>query len=349
MIFGNFKASSPATGETTAFYKIFNIGIGVLISSVFIILSGYLDIVAQKIHIRFVKKYFFLYSFMIIPLVYIFVLFLYPIMLQTIISFKDYKLSTGIWSSDWIGFDNFKKIFLDPSMGYVILNTIYVSFLRLITGLLPPIILAIILFDLKSQKFRKSIQTIIYIPHFFSWVVIYAIVFAFLTPSGIVNTILVETFGKEPIDFLARGNLFIPIQLITSIWKEMGWGTILYLAALSNVDQNLYEAASIDGAGPFKRHFHITIPGIAPVIVFLTIMSVGSILKGAGGEQMLIFTNNAVIDKAQVIDTWVYWQGIGKLQYGLGAAVSFFQSGVGLVMVLLCNKLSKKATGIGLW
>jgi putative aldouronate transport system permease protein len=267
--------------------------------------------------------------------------------LQTILSLKQYVISDGVWGSDWVGLTNFKMIFTDPDMLRIIGNTLLISCSRIFISIIPPIILAIFLFDMGKERYRKGIQTIIYIPHFFSWVVIYGIAYAFINPEGLINNIIIS-FGGEPVKILTSESKFIPLLLFTDLWKELGWGTILYTAALSSVDSNLYEAAAIDGAGAWKKLIHITIPGIAPTIVFVSVMAVGNVLKGAGFEQIMLFgSENMGI--AQVIDTWVIWEGLNGLKYGLGAAVSFFQSAIGLVLVLLCNKFSKRYVGIGLF
>lgn len=335
-------------GETVSFYNIFSFGLGYVVAifcSLFAFICGRL---VQEKTIPSIKKFWFLYLLLIIPIVLILVLSYYPILLQTVLSFKDYKLSEGIWGSEWIGLEHFRTIFKDPEMGRIIWNTVYISFIRLIAGLLPPIILSLMIFEIGNKFVQKSVQTITYIPHFFSWVIIYGIVFAFLAPDGAVNNIL-RYFQRGTVDFLTNESAIIPILVISSIWKELGWSTIIYLASLTSIDTELYDAAAVDGVNPLQKLWYITLPEMKPVIAFLTIIAVGNLLKGAGGDQILIFANNAVMNKVNVIDTWLYWQGLSKMQYGLGAAVSFFQAGIGLVMVLAANKVSVKFAGRGLW
>lgn len=334
--------------ENVAFYKIFSFGLGYVVSifaSLFAFICGRL---VQEKTIPSIKKFWFLYLLLIIPVILIIVLSYYPILLQTVLSFKDYRLAEGIWGSDWVGLQHFQTIFKDPGMGTIIWNTVYISFIRLIAGLLPPIILALMIFEVGNKFVQKSVQTITYIPHFFSWVIIYGIVFAFLAPDGAVNNIL-RYFQRGTVDFLTNESAIIPILIISSIWKELGWSTIIYLASLTGIDTELYDAAAVDGVNPLQKLWYITLPEMKPVIAFLTIIAVGNLLKGAGGDQILIFANNAVMNKVNVIDTWLYWQGLSKMQYGLGAAVSFFQSGIGLIMVLAANKVSIKFAGRGLW
>ena len=289
-----------------------------------------------------------MYLLLAIPLLLLVVFALYPILLQTVLSFKEYKFTDGVWGSDWVGSEQFKKIFTDPDMARIIWNTVKISFLRLIFGMVPPIILALMIFEIKKNHVKRAVQTITYVPHFFSWVIIYGIVFAFLSPNGIVNNIILS-YGNKAVDFLTTERYFIPMLIITDIWKELGWGTILYLAALSSIDTTLFDAAAVDGAGPLRKLWNITLPSISSIIVFLFIMAIGNILKGAGAEQILLFANTAVMNKAEVIDTWVYWQGLGNYQYSLGAAVSFVQSFIGIILVLTANKLSIKLVGRGLW
>ena len=335
-------------GASVAFYKLFDYGLGVVLPAAFAFGGFCTGVLIKKERIPLVKRFWFMYVLLAIPMLLLVVFSLYPILLQTILSFKEYKFTEGIWGSEWVGFKHFKTIFTDPDMARIIFNTVKISLLRLAAGMLPPIILALMIFEIRNSHMKKAVQTITYIPHFFSWVIIYGIVFAFLSPNGIVNNIIVS-FGDKAVNFLTSDEYFIPMLIISDIWKELGWGTILYLAALSSVDTTLFDAAAVDGAGPFRKLWNITLPSISSIIVFLFIMAIGNILKGAGAEQILLFANNAVMNKAEVIDTWVYWQGLGNYQYSLGAAVSFVQSFIGIILVLSANKLSVKLVGRGLW
>ena len=287
---------------------------------------------------------------LIVPTLLILIFNVYPSLLQTILAFKDYKLSDGIWGSVWNGIDNFKYIFSDEKMLMVIWQTIYLSVLRLIAGIVPPVIFALIFYHITGKHCKSIIQTIVYIPHFFSWFVIYAIFTNFFMPDGVINNVLVNVFDKERIDFLSRQDLFYPNMIFSSIWKEVGWGTILFTASLMGIDKTLYEAASLDGAGVFAKLWKITLPALVPILVYQIIMSIGNILKGAGGEQILIFATSAVREnKALVIDTWLYWEGLKEIKYGLSAAISFVQAVIGFFMVIGSHKLSQKLVGIGAW
>lgn len=326
------------------FYEVFSPSVSWMIIGVVAIICGLVQIKIDANQVVLLKRYIPSYVFMIVPLVLIAVFNLYPIVLQTILSFKDYSLGTGVFNSAWVGFQNFGLIFGDPEMLRVIGNTLYISLLRLVGSTIPPLLLSIFLYDMRMMRARKVVQTVVYIPHFFSWVIIYAITYAFLNEEGIVNM-----WTGSSSSILTNPDAFIPIVIITAIWKELGWGTILYLAALSSVPPELFEAAKLDGAGPWQRVVHITLPNIMPIVIYLLIMNLGQILKNAGGEQLLLFANAVTRPQALVIDTWLYWESLGELKYSLGAAMSFFQAGIGMILVFGCNYLSRKTTGIGMW
>ncbi|SDX44642.1 putative aldouronate transport system permease protein [Paenibacillus sp. CF384] len=286
---------------------------------------------------------------MFLPVIAYYVIFRYwPIVLAWIVAFKDLQLGTGVFSSEWVGFDNFRMIFEDPEIVNVLRNTVEISLLRILVGFFPPIILAIMFHDLASNRMKKWLQSAVYIPHFFSWVIVYGIVFAFFsTGSGFVNNVL-AWMGYTRFEFFLSESWFRPLLLGSALWKEIGWSTIIYLAALTTVDPQLYEAATIDGAGPIKRITAITLPSILPVITFVLCISLGNILF-AGGEQILLFYNKAVLDSADVIETWVYREGLNRLQFSIGTAVGVFQSIIGMVFIISSNFIAKKYTGRGIW
>jgi putative aldouronate transport system permease protein len=288
-----------------------------------------------------------LYIFAVIPALY-FIIFCYtPIFLQFILSFKDYKLA-GLWASPWVGFSNYKVLFESLETSRVITNTLVISSLRLVIGFFPPIILAILLFDMNSPLYRRISQSILYIPHFFSWVVVYAIVQSLFLQSGYINSVIASLGGEARL-FLMDKKYFYPLLFGADLWKEVGWGTIIYLAALTNIDPQLFEAARVDGAGPIQRIIHITIPGILPVAGFCLTMALGGIFSNTGTEQILLFYSPATYSVGDVIGTWVYRRGLGEFQYGVGAAVSQFQSVIGLILVLFFNRVSRKHFGVGIW
>jgi len=293
------------------------------------------------------RRYWFLYLLFVPVIVYYLVFRYYPIFLQGILAFKQYKLSSGIWGSPWVGFDNFTYVFARPDFYNVLENTIVISLLRIAFGFFPPIVLAILLFDLRSSWLRRVSQTILYIPHFFSWVIIYGIVFAMFSNTGMVNQLIMGIGGSEQ-NFLMAPDWFRPLIVGSGIWKEIGWGTIIYLAALTGIDPSIYEAAKVDGAGPLQRIRHITLPGIRPVVVFLFTLSLGSVLN-AGVEQILLFYSPATYEVGDIIDTFVFRQGLNQLQYSMATAVGLFQSVIGLILILSANWLAKRYAGTGIW
>lgn len=294
------------------------------------------------------KRYAPIYLLMLIPFLYLFVYRYYPILLQSVLAFKKYRIMGGVWGSDWIGWANFEKMFTSSSISRILINTVRISVLRLVVGFFPPIILSIMLFDMTSDRFRKISQSILYIPHFFSWVVIYGIVLVLFQNDGYINNII-AAMGGEKVEFMMKKDYFLPILIGSGLWKGLGWSTIIYLAALTGINPELFEVAKIDGAGPIKRIQHITLPGIKSVVMFVLITNMGSILSGAGTEQILLFYGPSNYAVSDVIGTWVYRQGLGKIDYGMASALGMFESTVGLILVLISNALGRKYAGVGIW
>lgn len=292
-------------------------------------------------------KYKSLYIIMLLIMGYYFLFHYVPIFMGVAISLKELKVGSTIAAASWVGLHNYKFIFTDSDILRVIANTLEISVMRLLWGFWPPIVLAIAIFDIMNTTYKKLCQTIVYVPHFFSWVIVYGIVFAFFSSNGIINIVL-KNVNQDIIPFLTNKSWFRPLLVGSQVWKSMGWGTILYFAALTNVDPQLYEAAKIDGAGPLKRIQIITIPAMMPIIVFNLILSLGYILNN-DFEQILMFYNAAVYDVADIIETWVYRIGIGKRQYSIGAAVSILKAGVSLILIVTCNYTARKASGRSLW
>lgn len=293
------------------------------------------------------KRYWVLYAMIVPVLAYYVVLRYYPMIIQLTLAFKQYSLLGGVWGSEWVGLDNFTYIFAKDDFYRVLSNTVIISLLRLAFGFLPPIALAILLYDLNSARLRRASQTILYIPHFFSWVVMYGLAYSLFSNTGLANQ-LIGQLGGTPQHFLLDPAWFRPILIGTSLWKEIGWGTIIYLAGLSMIDTSLYDAAKVDGAGPMRRVWHITLPGLRSVMIFLFTLSLGGVLY-AGGEQILLFYNPATYSVGDVIDTYVYRQGLGQLQYSMATAISLFQSAIGLLLILSANWVSKKTADTGIW
>jgi len=285
---------------------------------------------------------------MLIPGITLLIIFKYIPMYGITIAFKDFNVVKGIWQSPWIGLENFKYLFRSRDFFIVLKNSILISLYRLLWGFPVPIILALLLNEVRHIYYKKAIQTILYLPHFISWVVIVGIVYNFLSPStGIVNHII-KMFSGQPIAFLQKEEYFRSIIVITDIWKESGWGTIIYLAAITGIDQDLYEAAIIDGASRWQRVRYITLPGIMSTVVVLLILRAGSILKN-GFEQIFLMYSPLVYDVADVFETYSYRVGLQEGRFSYATAVGMFQSVVGLILIWITNVFAKKYGEGGLW
>lgn len=296
---------------------------------------------------RQLKRYSVLYVILLFAVIYYFVFMYVPLIWGVEISFKDMKIGSTIQDAPWVGWKNYKYFFQNSSMLKLLRNTLVISINSMIWGFLPPILLTIAIFDLRSKRYQKFCQTMVYIPHFFSWVIIYGIVFAFFSGNGFVNGII-RSLGGSEVGFLTSKKAFLPLLIGTQIWQSVGWSTILYFAALTSVDNELYDAAKIDGAGPIARIRAVTFPAMKPVITFSLIMSLGGVL-GTNFEQIMMFYNSALYDVADVIDTWVYRVGLGQMQYGYGTATSMMRSVVGLILMVSANTISKKVSGRGMF
>ncbi len=265
-----------------------------------------------------------------------------------LIAFKDYQYSLGFAGSPWVGFDNFRALFRDPLFLRVFRNTLVISGLKIAIGFPFPIILAIFLNEVFSSTFKKTIQTITFVPFFISWVIYASILFSVLSPSVGMLNVLISRLGGEPIYFLASEKWFRPILVISDITKQSGYFTVIYMAALAGVDEEIFEAAICDGANLFQRIWHITIPGIAPVITILFILRLGQLLT-VGFEQVYILYSPMVYDVGDVIETFNYRQGILGGRFSYTTALGLFKSSIGFVLVITSNWVLKKLTGHGLW
>ncbi|MDF2924625.1 MAG: sugar transporter ATPase [Paenibacillaceae bacterium] len=288
-------------------------------------------------------KYKVLYLLLLPELLYLFI-FKYAPMAGIIVAFKQYNLTLGFFDSPWAGLDNFRAFINGVYFRDILLNTVLISLYKLVFGFSAPIILALMLNEVRISWFKRTIQTITYLPHFISWVIAYGLMAALLSPgSGLVN-VLLKQYGFEPVAFLTDPDWGRTLVVLSDIWKEVGWGAILYLAALAGVSPSLYEAARMDGASRLRQLWHITLPGIRNVILVLLILRMGSILD-AGFDQIFIISNSFNQEKVDIIDTWVYRQGIERLQIGLATAVGVFKSLIGTVLVLTSNQIAKKFDG----
>jgi putative aldouronate transport system permease protein len=258
-----------------------------------------------------------------------------------LISFQDYNAFRGFWGSEWVGFKHFIDFFKDPYFYIMLRNTFLINLFGLIFYFPIPILLSLMLNEIRHEAFKRFNQTLVYLPHFLSWVIIAS--FTFFTLSidvGFVNKLLVSS-GLEPISFLSKPELFWWIITAQTVWKEMGWGTIIFLAAMAGVDPQRYEAAVMDGASRFRQIWHITLPAIRPTIILLLILRLGNIAD-VGFEQMLLMMNPMVREVAEVFDTYAYTYGITQGQFSIGTTVGFFKGVVGLVFVLASNYIVKK-------
>ncbi len=284
---------------------------------------------------------------LIIPGLIVVFVFSYMPMYGIVLGFKNYKIKSGILFSQWVGLYNFERFFKSPVAGQVIWNTFYIGITQLLITFPVPILLALLMNELRSTAYRRTIQTIIYLPHFISWVIMYSLMFSlFSVTSGLVNKLLIS-LGSTPINLLSDPTRFYGMLYVTSIWKEAGWGTIIYMAAIAGVDQEMYEAAYLDGANRFQQCVHITLPSIAFSITTMLILNVGSIM-GANFDQIMNLRSAATSSTvAQVIDTYVYDMGVGKGQYDLSTAIGLFQQIVNCIMLFLSNFIVKRMSGEG--
>ena len=277
------------------------------------------------------------------------IIFKYGPMYGVLIAFKKYRILEGIWGSPWVGFDHFIRLFTGATeFGEVFRNTVLISLYRLFFGFPAPILLALLLNEVYQRHFKRVVQTISYLPHFLSWVVLAGVIRSVLSPStGAINA-AITGMGGEAIFFLADKSWFVIVLISTGVWQSVGWGSIIFLAAISSVDQELYEAAIVDGAGKIRQAWSITIPSIIPVIIILFILQIGNILD-AGFDQIFNLYNPAVYDVADIIDTYVYRIGLVDLNFSLSAAVGLFKNVIGLILVIIVNRIAKIFGEYGIW
>lgn len=290
------------------------------------------------------------YYYMMVPgLVYYF-LFEYLPMYGIVIAFQDFSLGKGILGSTWVGIKHFAKFFSLPNAWPIIRNTILINVYELAFSFPAPIVLALLFTELKSDRYRRIAQTISYLPHFISSVIVIGMVVNFLSPSsGVINHILVRVLGfKEPIFFLSKPEWFRPVFIATGIWQGVGWGTILYLAAIAGVNPELYEAAEIDGANRFQKILYVTLPAMFPVIVTLFVLNLGGMLS-VGAQRIILMYNPLIYETADVINTYVYRRGILGADFSFATAVGLFQSVIGLILVVGANKIARTVSETSLW
>ncbi|NQX59270.1 ABC transporter permease [Paenibacillus qinlingensis] len=292
-------------------------------------------------------RYKWLYLLMVPGIAY-YIIYHYVPMFGLVIAFKKYNLMKGLWGSEWVGFDNFRTIFASPEFPSLVRNTLLISVYRILFNMLPDVMLALILNEIRAPWFKRIVQTITYGPHFLSWIIVYGLVFSFFAPGAGLVTTFFRDMGWGELDVLTNSDYFRSLLVTSDIWKSTGFGAIIYLAALASINHELYEAAVVDGAGRWRQLWHITLPGIREVFILLLILRIGHIMD-AGFEQVYIFLNARVYDVGDILDTWIFRRGIEQMEFSVPAAMGVFKSVIGLVLVIGANKLAKKVGGSGIW
>ena len=281
---------------------------------------------------------------MLLPAIILALIFCYAPMGGLIMAFQNYKPWLGITGSEFVGLDNFKQIFEFKESYQAIINTFIIAVSKMVLGLIFPIIVALLLNEVHNMGLKKGIQTLVYLPHFLSWVTVAGMLRDILGMDGIVNMFLQKVFGMNPIFFLGNAGMFRQIVVISDLWKGFGFGMIVYLAAISNIDQSLYEAAEIDGAGRWKQTLYVTIPCILPMVIVMATLSLGNVLN-AGFDQIFNLYSPLTFSTGDIIDTYVYRQSLVNGQYSFGTAVGLFKSGVSLFLTAVAYKLAYKFAG----
>lgn len=301
------------------------------------------------------KDALFFHAMLFVPVVFLFIYHFLPIPAGILMAFENFQPAKGFFGSKTVGFGNFRKLFLLPDTLPALRNTLIIAIEKILCNIVIPVSFALLLNEVKSKLAKRTVQTITYLPYFLSWIILGGILIKFLSPgsaatsSGLMNTILMNLgILKEPIYFLGSNDTFRQTMVISDVWKNFGYNTIVYLAALTGIDPTLYEAASVDGAGRWKQTIHITIPGIAPFIVLMTVLAIGNVLS-AGFDQIFNLYNPAVYETGDIIDTLVYRLGLVNKQYSLSATVGLLKSIVSCILVLTSYKLADKLAGYRVW
>ncbi len=286
------------------------------------------------------NKYIYL---MLIPVVAYFIIFHYIPMISAQIAFRDYSIAKGIWGSKWVGWKHFRSYFNSYYFGRLIKNTLVLSAENILFGFPAPIILAILINEIKAPRFKRVVQTVTYLPHFISIVIVCALLRNFFAVDGLIN----QLFGTN-INFFMKSEWFRPLYVGSGIWQEIGWGSIVYLSAISSIDSQLYEAAEMDGANRFQRILHITLPCIATTITVMFIMRVGRMMT-VGADKVLLMYSESTYETSDIISTFVYRRGLLNQSYSYSAAVDLVNSLVNCILLVCANKICKKISGKGLW
>lgn len=302
----------------------------------------------QKTLIKRIMEHKYIYL-LILPAILWYFVFCYIPMYGITLAFKDFRFDKGLLWSPWAGTKYLMQFLTSFDFWKIIRNTLLISFLKLVVGFPAPIILALLLNEVRKAAFKRIIQTVSYLPYFVSWVVVITLFSKFLSPyGGVINDIKVALFGGEPVYFMGESTYFYPLVLFTDMWKNVGWGSIIYLASLAGINPELYEAAIMDGAGKWKSMIHITLPGIRPTIGIIFILSIGNLMR-AGFDQIYLMQTPGVLDQAEILDTYVLKSGIKLGKFSYATAAGLFQSVISMLLIIFANKVSKKATEISLW
>ena len=283
----------------------------------------------------------------LLPVLLYYLILAYGPMIGNVIAFQDYSITRGLFASKWVGLKHFRSFLTNYSCFRLIRNTLMINLYGLIFGFPAPIILALLLNEVRSSGFKRTVQTITYMPYFISTVVIAGMMLDFLNTRGLINAII-ELFGGEKIQFLVRAEMFWGIYTVSEIWQGVGWGSIIYLSALSGVDMDLYEASAIDGANRFHQLVHVTLPSILPTIMIMLILRLGQMMS-LGYEKILLIYTPAIYETADVISTYVYRKGLLEQSFSYSTAVNLFNSVINFVLLVSANRISRAATGSSLW
>lgn len=297
--------------------------------------------------LKFVKKNHAMYI-MLLPVLLYFLVFKYAPLLGSVIAFQDYNIFNGFLGSKWVGFQWFQIMFTNPQYVGLIKNTLIISAYQILFSFPAPIIFAVLLNEVRQMAFKRTVQTVLYLPHFLSWTLVYGLAHMMLsTQSGLIND-FIKGIGEAPIPFLQSPGYFRSVVVGAGIWKEMGWSTIIFLAALAGINPALYEAAKIDGAGRWKQFLYVTFPGLLPAIVILLLLKIGNVMD-VGFEQIYIFLSPMTYQVGEVLDTYAYRLGVMNGQYSMTTTIGLFKSLIGFILLVLANRLSKAVTGEGLY
>ena len=293
-----------------------------------------------------VRKHYWLYIMLVLPVAFFF-LFAYKPMSGILIAFKNFNIFKGLWGSDWVGLRYFRQVFSFSGFWLSVRNMLVLNVIGLVMGFPAPILLALFLNELRQARFKKVVQTIMYLPHFISWVVVGGMMYQLFASSGLINN-LVKLSGGGATPFLSNNGWWIFTYFVVGLWKSVGWNTIIYLSAMTGIDQEIYEAARVDGCSRFRMMFSITIPCILNTVMILLILAIGG-LASIGFEQPYVMQNSVVMEVADVVSTYVYRVGIEQANFSVGTAVGLSQSVINFILVISANVISRRITGESIW